>query len=320
MMFRKRHSEKAPKLRRGDLVEVLGQREILATLDSQAKLEGIPFMAEMSPFCGRRFRVARRADKVFLDHHFYVAGMNGTVLLEGVRCDGASHGGCQMRCLAFWKEAWLKKVDPAEATERADADEHTPNKRESLPVLRGEPCQTSSAESGRVCCQATELVTATSRLPCWNVGQYVRDLASRDMTIREFIGVLSLQVCNKLRRLCGRPRCGAVHGQSGNPPGDRLNLEPGEIVEVKSRAEIEATLDASGKTRGLGFASEMLDFCGRRFRVASRVERIILEWSGEMRPIADTVILEGVTCNGVSRRGCPRDCYQLWRESWLKRG
>jgi hypothetical protein len=38
-----------------------------------------------------------------------------------------------------------------------------------------------------------------------------------------------------------------------------------------------------------------------------------------MQPISDTVILEGVTCNGVSRRGCPRDCHQLWREAWLKR-
>ena len=105
MMYRKREHEKGRSCRVGDVVEVRSQREILATLDSDGKHEGVPFMPEMAEYCGRRFRVYRRAEKVFLDHHFYVAGLKGTVLLEGIRCDGASHGGCQMGCLMFWKEA-----------------------------------------------------------------------------------------------------------------------------------------------------------------------------------------------------------------------
>ena len=56
-------------LRRGQLVEVCSQRGILATLDSDGKTDGLPFMPEMAQFCGRQFRVFRRAEKVFLDYY-----------------------------------------------------------------------------------------------------------------------------------------------------------------------------------------------------------------------------------------------------------
>ena len=307
MMFRKRGHENWPSCRVGDVVEVRSQREILATLDPDGKLEGVPFMPEMAEHCGRRFRVYRRAEKVFLDHHFYVAGLKGTVLLKGIRCDGASHGGCQMDCLMFWKEAWLKPVDAARDTEV----------EESCPTDRGRGL--SVKQNGRFSCQATELIRATSRLPWWDVRQYVRDVTSGNMTAGQMGRMLLVLGRNTLRRIQHRERVGAVRGPNEKGANGRLGLQPGEMVEVKSKEEIQATLDKHGRTRGLGFAPEMLECCGRRYRVASRVERLILEWSGQMQPISDTVILEGVTCDGVSRRGCPRDCHQLWREAWLKR-
>jgi len=310
MMFRKRGQENRPSWRVGDLVEVRSQREIVATLDPEGRLEGVPFMPEMAEQCGRRFRVYRRAEKVFLDHHFYVAGLKGTVLLEGVRCDGASHGGCQMGCLMFWKEAWLKPVDAARATEDAEVDDSCSSDRG-----RG----LSVKQNGRFCCQATELVRATTRLPWWDVSQYVQDVTSGNMTAGQVGRMLLVQARNLLRRILRRDRVGAVRGLNKKSANGRLGLQPGEIVEVKSKEEIRATLDKHGRTRGLGFAPEMAECCGRRYRVASRVERLILEWSGEIRPISDTVILDGVTCDGISRRGCPRDCHQLWREAWLKK-
>ena len=48
---------------RGDTVAVRSLGEILATLDADAKLDGLPFMPEMVPYCGKSFRVVRRADK-----------------------------------------------------------------------------------------------------------------------------------------------------------------------------------------------------------------------------------------------------------------
>ncbi len=103
-------------------------------------------------------------------------------------------------------------------------------------------------------------------------------------------------------------------------PKEELGLQPGEWVQVKSKQDISATLDQGGRNRGLEFPVYMLPFCGRRFRVKKRVQRLILETTGEMREIKDTVILEGVTCDGYGRwGGCPRDAYHLWREIWLKR-
>jgi hypothetical protein len=51
-------------LRRGDLVEVKGPAEILATLDERGALEELPFMPEMAALCGQRFQVERRAERV----------------------------------------------------------------------------------------------------------------------------------------------------------------------------------------------------------------------------------------------------------------
>jgi hypothetical protein len=308
MLSARRRRPRVPSFQCGDLVEIRAESEILGTLDSQGKLEGIPFMPEMAKYCGRRFRVHRRAQRVFLDHHYYVAGMKGAVLLEDVRCEGASHGGCQMGCLLFWRDSWLKHVDATDAAEHAG----------EAPCCSGSGGLTIT-EGDRFRCQATELIRATSPLPWWDARQYVRDLTSRDLTLTQLARMLGLLACNKLRGMFGLGRHGMIAGRQGHRAGDRLNLQPGEIVEVKGKKEIEATLDEHGRTGGLGFAAEMLDCCGRRYRVAKRVDRVVLEWSGEMRPIRDTVILEGVTCNGLSRRGCPRNCFQLWREAWLKR-
>ena len=51
----------------GDLVEVRPAREILGTLDAGGTLGGLVFMPEMLEYCGRRFRVSRRAEQGDLD-------------------------------------------------------------------------------------------------------------------------------------------------------------------------------------------------------------------------------------------------------------
>lgn len=296
------------RLRRGQMVEVRSRREIMATLDSNGRLEELPFMPEMAKYCGRRFRIHRSAEKLFLDHYCYIARMKGTAFLEGVRCDGGSHGQCRMGCLILWKAAWLKPVQSSEPAERVDIDECSSGEVE-LPTMK----------DGKFCCQVTELVGATSRLPWWDVRQYLRDLVTREVAFGEFVRMLALLACNKLRRMFGLEPYGSVSGKGKKTLTCALNLQPGELVEVKSRAEIEATLDALGRNRGLGFGSEMLQFCGRRYPVASRADQIIVEWSGQMRKPSNTVVLEDVVCKGTAQRCCPRACYHLWREIWLER-
>jgi len=98
-----------------------------------------------------------------------------------------------------------------------------------------------------------------------------------------------------------------------------LGLKPGDVVEVRSEDEILSTLTGA-KYKGLSFMPEMLRFCGEKFRVLKRVERYNVEGT-ETRSIRprNTVLLDGVFCDGSWHGGCDRTCFCLWREKWLKR-
>lgn len=98
-------------LRAGDWVIVKSKESILATLDENARLDGLPFQPEMLAFCGSRLRVAKVAHKT-CDNIQKTGGrrMTDAVHLDAARCDGSAHGGCQADCVFFWKEAWLDRV------------------------------------------------------------------------------------------------------------------------------------------------------------------------------------------------------------------
>ena len=77
----------------GDTVEVRTQDEILATLDKDGRLEAMPFMPEMLQYCGRRFRVFKRADKTCDNiKEWSIRRAKNAVHLTGVRCSGEAHG------------------------------------------------------------------------------------------------------------------------------------------------------------------------------------------------------------------------------------
>ena len=107
---------------------------------------------------------------------------------------------------------------------------------------------------------------------------------------------------------------------SSSPEYETLNLQPGEMVEVKSFEEISATLDENQKYKGLYFMPEMEKFCGKKFRIFKRAEIIKLESTGEVRKLTcPAVFLEGVYCDGENHDGCDRSCFLFWREVWLRR-
>jgi hypothetical protein len=321
-------------LRAGELVEVRGADEILRTLDERGMLDSLPFMPEMLSFCGKRFRVYRRADKACDTIDWgTLRRMENAVHLEALRCDGSAHGGCQAGCLIYWKEAWLKRVSaPASgpaSVQSPSADEpprvmiETLNEATTKGVDGGEPVYS---------CQATELVGATSELPWWQPTQYLRDVRVGNASVGNVVRGLSIGFFNKLQRANKRflPRFTIIHGgneypflrgrSSGEPPVSDLNVQPGDLVEVKSKDEILDTLDERDRTRGLRFDREMLRYCGRRGRVLRRVEHIINEQTGKMLTMhSDCVIIDGFICTGDLHRSCPRSIYPYWRESWLRR-
>ncbi len=66
------------------------------------------------------------------------------------------------------------------------------------------------------------------------------------------------------------------------------------------------------------FLPAMQQYCGRRFTVLKRMERMYLEESGTLRKLRNTVLLNGAMCDGLLMR-CDRSCFFYWREAWLKR-
>ena len=100
--------------------------------------------------------------------------------------------------------------------------------------------------------------------------------------------------------------------------GEVLNLEPGELVQVKPLEEILRTLDAKGRHRGLVFTPEMRQHCGKQFRVFKRLELMFDEYHKSQRRLKNTVLLEGNFCTGTGL-GCDRSCFLYWREVWLRR-
>ncbi len=335
------------KYRVGDWVEVRSKEQILKTLDGMGQLEGLPFMPEMLQFCGRRFQVFKRAHKT-CDTVFPIRGrrMSNAVHLN-TRCDGQGHGGCEAGCLIFWKEAWVKRVDgPALVLPSGSAEVTFRTKSEVIdPILaKGALQPVQPADQPAYLCQATHLPYYTSELHWWDFGQYLEDYASGNASLSKLIkgGVFAsyygiaqagIGLGPVLRRLYDLlhplwrgtlfPRKTGTIPAGAPTPQHTLNLREGEMVRVKSHAEILKTINVESKNRGMYWDAEMLPFCGGTFPVQKRVRTIVDEQTGKMVTLKnEAIILEDVYCRSrysCHRMMCPRSIYAYWREAWLER-
>ncbi|GAA3699929.1 hypothetical protein [Gordonia hankookensis] len=313
--------------RRGDWVEVLSPEEIFQTLDDKSALENMPFMPEMLKFAGTRLQVSASAHKACdIVNTFQNRKVDDAVHL-GVRCDGSSHGGCDAGCLLYWKTSWIKPVDGPGGADEHSADVELDPAERAVIDQGSRSAETGPDESSvRYSCQATKLFDASSPLGKTDVRQYWRDLTSRNVTLWTMMRFMPLAVYNTIVGRSGHGRKypmvnGLIKGKK--TPTESLDLQPGEIVEVKSNQEIMRTLNVEGSNRGMLFTTEMIPFCGKRYRVKKRVDRLLDEGSGEMITMkTPAIILEDAVCMGCYNPGymfCPRGAYPMWREIWLKR-
>ena len=348
------NSNKSPRLdlRAGEWVEVRSQEEILATLDERGRLEAMPFMPEMLQYCGKRFRVQKRADKTCDNiKPWSLRRVQDAVHLMGVRCGGSAHGDCDAGCLIFWREEWLKRAEPeilpasnlgapgpsggkVSAASLAGAAVCT---IESLQRASRRPADQASAGEEIYSCQATDLREFTSDLAWWDFRHYLRDIRSgnlyRDvphnkseklmetlLSMVEVLRVLLISSVNKLQGYRHGLQYPHIEGTLDSTPVLELGLRPGDFVQVKSKEEIVATLDRRNRNRGLLFDSEMVRHCGGTFRVLKRVHQIVDEKTGKiMKMKSPCIILEGVACVSDYHKLCPRAIYHYWREGWLRR-
>src|SRR5881628_1235774 len=101
-----------------------------------------------------------------------------------------------------------------------------------------------------------------------------------------------------------------------------LSLRVGEIVEVKSKEEILATLDETGALDRLPFMPEMLAFCGKQLTVTRRADKscdTVSATNKRLRRFENTVHLDDSRCDGSAHGGCQAECTLFWKEAWLRR-
>lgn len=297
--------------------------EILGTLNQDGTLDGLPFMPEMLRYCGRRFRVFKTAVQICTDgapvplgeSHVRQFKNDDVVLLEGLRCSGTDHGGCQRSCTLFWKSAWLKRVesdeppavlDPASVVAETDG-------------LRGSSGKLCTRKDERYFCQSSTILDSTERIPRYQrFFKCVKNVAHGNWSVAQCAQMVASWCWWKLRHsvLGAYPR-----GQTRKTPIQVENLTPGERVRVKQLKDIIPTLDRRGCNRGMKFSPDMCRHCGKEYVVRGRVDRIVLEGHGSLRELQSTVVLDGVTSDDACETfgGNPRDEYHYWREVWLER-
>lgn len=326
-------------LRSRDWAVVKSREEILASVDGSGKIDGMPFMAEMLQYCGQKLQVSAVAHKT-CDTIKRTGGrrVKNAVHLKGIRCDGSAHGGCQAACLIFWKTDWLRAADGKSGDD--------PEIATASPMSESELRETGSrVENGELVysCQATQLYEASSPLRWWDFRQYAVDLWCGNVRVGRILRVALLRAIYHLRSLgIGYRAALALHDRvhmmltgRASPykdglipvgqatPTESLNLLRGEWVEVRSHEEIRATNTERNYNRGMQFDPEMAQFCGRRFKVTGRVERLIDERTGRMRSMkSPCIVLDGVVCSADYSRlrlFCPREIPLFFREIWLRR-
>lgn len=333
-------------LKAGEWVIVRSKAEILSTLDRNGRLDDLPFMPQMLQYCGKKLQVSKRAHKLCDTAHGTGArGMSNAVFLEDLRCDGQAYGGCEMRCLIFWKEAWLKRADESESVSASPASQRVPDGCSEDDVWAGThgARMPSSPDQPVYVCQATQLIRASYRLPRWGMQQYIEDYKSGNVGLGRLVmslaflvysnlaesglgfGTLLRSMYDLIAKMRGRHpypcRRGHLPPNSPTPVG-KLNLQVGEMVRIKDHGEILNTVKDTLQNRGMSFHPEMVPYCGKSFRVRQRASRIMNEKTGQIMDLKnDCLVLEGVDCIGKYSTPlfCPRACYPYWREVWLER-
>jgi hypothetical protein len=99
-----------------------------------------------------------------------------------------------------------------------------------------------------------------------------------------------------------------------------MMLKVGDRVRVRSQVEILSTLDERGCLDGLPFMPQMLDACGKTFRVTKRAHKLCDTVHGTgARRLPDAVFLDQWRCDGRAYDGCEMECMIAWKERWLER-
>jgi hypothetical protein len=212
--------------------------------------------------------------------------------------------------MVFWREAWLRKVEDTPAV--------PPQENSKAAELLGARLKVRSGASTYFC-QASEILKATDPLSQWGrIEKAVSEVRAGNCSIPQMVERIAIWLFWRIRR---RLRGEYARGTRKPTPQQSLHLRQGELVQVKSIENIIDTLDEKAHNRGLYFGPGMRMLSGGEYRVERHLDKIIVDGTGEMRSLRDTVYLEKSPCECayVAFGGCSRCEFAYWREIWLRR-
>lgn len=236
--------------------------------------------------------------------------MTDAYILDIPRCSGHEAIQCDAGCSLIWKEAWLEKSDVPTTQLNVDV-------AAELEIATRLGRHNAKKGDKRFVCQATELWRASDPMSAFDPTQYVRERRGNKTPWGRIASDLATTASAKTSKLMsGRER---VFGQQQSTPTTKACFEPEQAVRVKSRCEIESTLDRGGRNRGLWFDPEMLQFCGQVMRVSRVVKQVIDETTGELRVFRHpTIVLDDKSCTGAAHQFCSRAALFYWRSIWVE--
>lgn len=128
-------------------------------------------------------------------------------------------------------------------------------------------------------------------------------------------------ILNQLNRLHSKLGKKTSHEiKAAVPVNTAVDLEPDDVVRIRSLDEIERTLGFRRKLKGCTFMNAMKPYCGTTQKVFKPVKRMVDERDGKLKRVKGVVLLEGVTCQGIEQYGsCDRSCFYFWRKEWLEK-
>ena len=102
-------------LQPGEYVRVRSPEEIRAALDDKGHNRGLSFDREMLRYCGQTLRVQAQVNQIVDETSGRLIHIRrDAIILEGGVCSGECSNGrwfCPRRIYAFWREAWLERVE-----------------------------------------------------------------------------------------------------------------------------------------------------------------------------------------------------------------
>jgi hypothetical protein len=99
-----------------------------------------------------------------------------------------------------------------------------------------------------------------------------------------------------------------------------MHMRVGDVVEVLPKEQVLATLATDGAVDKMPFMPEMLQYCGRRFRISKVAHKTCdTAYKTGARWVDDCYHLENLRCDGQAHGGCQAGCLLFFKGAWLRK-